>query len=488
MMQAIGSSLIYTLLVNGEIWTKRLSQQCTPASVQEATFSSIGIGCLTSSSIGIVCSTSSSIGIGSSESDDVNPFINMQTFKQYLLKHPVTTDYVKSILATGIFTILARQAITRLVVHKMINVFGNYPTRRHKEDVASLLGQLFSMEASIFFDPSTYSGFLQRGTENARRDWDDKRKIYNWKKRPLNCDKATPTKYKKTEIKSLTFDEINESCVFSQTAASSDGCPRKIIDCVVCRGKGNDNIRDVEKLAFLSSTRTHEVKECLEKTFCIRQFWIMNESPTLSTILKMYPKFQTIPELLDVELQMMFSDCKTDFLSVFRTEILIPALELTGNKSIELIAADAKRGDNGWHAYHACKIISLLLRTTVKRKRISGLESFDHLMRIVEPGCSMIEAAENCWKPYPLLLIQGSINQKVLLVKIAAEKSLITAGSSIEEGIERLFKLFWCFNLEYTEECATFFKFLQLIYNLGEKQPFPASVYQLQAMLKIVKK
>ena len=69
--------------------------------------------------------------------------------------------------------------------------------------------------------------------------------------------------------------------------------------------------------------------------------------------------------------------------------------------------------------------------------------------------------AESCCKPYPLLLIQRNINYKVLLVKIAAEKSLITAGSSVEEGIERLFKLFWCFNLKYTEECATFFKFLQ---------------------------
>ena len=68
----------------------------------------------------------------------------------------------------------------------------------------------------------------------------------------------------------------------------------------------------------------------------------------------------------------------------------------------------------------------------------------------------MIEAAESCCKPYPLLLIQGNINNKVLLVKIAAEKSLITAGSSVEEGIERLFKLFWCFNLKNTEECATF--------------------------------
>ena len=61
-------------------------------------------------------------------------------------------------------------------------------------------------------------------------------------------------------------------------------------------GKFNDNRRDVEKLAFLSNTRTHEVKECLEKTFCIRQFWIKNESPTLSTILEIYPKFQTMPD------------------------------------------------------------------------------------------------------------------------------------------------------------------------------------------------
>ena len=72
------------------------------------------------------------------------------------------------------FTVLAHQAITRLVFHKMINVFGNYPTCRHKKDVANLLGELFGMEANIFFDAFTYSGFLQQGTENARRDWDSK--------------------------------------------------------------------------------------------------------------------------------------------------------------------------------------------------------------------------------------------------------------------------------------------------------------------------
>ena len=45
----------------------------------------------------------------------------------------------------------------------------------------------------------------------------------------------------------------------------------------------------------------------------------------------------------------------------------------------------------------------------------------------------MTEATENCWKPYPLLLIQGNISDKVLLVKIVVEKSLITAESSVEE-------------------------------------------------------
>nr|XP_047146613.1 uncharacterized protein LOC124819238 [Hydra vulgaris] len=106
------------------------------------------------------------------------------------------------------------------------------------------------MEAIIFFDPSTYSGFLQRGTENARRDWDDNRKVYNWKKRPLNCDKATPTKYKKSELKSLTFAENRETCVSSQTVASSDGCPRKLTDCVVCKVLVRMKLRSVWKKPF----------------------------------------------------------------------------------------------------------------------------------------------------------------------------------------------------------------------------------------------
>ena len=50
----------------------------------------------------------------------------------------------------------------------------------------------------------------------------------------------------------------------------------------ICIGKFNDNRGDEEKLTFLSNTRTHEVKECLEKHFASDSFGSrMNHPPCL---------------------------------------------------------------------------------------------------------------------------------------------------------------------------------------------------------------
>jgi len=86
----------------------------------------------------------------------------------------------------------------------------------------------------------------------------------------------------------------------------------------------------------------------------------------------------------------------------------------------------------------------------------------------VQPGSSLEAEAEKRTDPYPVLLIQGEVNKCVLTVKIAAETMLIDAGLSVLEGLDRLFKLFWSFNIKYTPQCAPFFILLQtLVYKLN---------------------
>ena len=61
---------------------------------------------------------------------------------------------------------------------------------------------------------------------------------------------------------------------------------------------GLDTFDEVDKMRHLSSLRVEEIKICAKSTYCIRQKWISDDSPTMTDILKKYPKFGTVPELV----------------------------------------------------------------------------------------------------------------------------------------------------------------------------------------------
>jgi len=44
-------------------------------------------------------------------------------------------------------------------------------------------------------------------------------------------------------------------------------------------------------------------------------------------------------------------------------------------------------------------------------------------------------------------------------VKVAAERKLIEAGTSIVEPLDRVFKLFWIMNMAYPPDCFNILKF-----------------------------
>lgn len=84
--------------------------------------------------------------------------------------------------------------------------------------------------------------------------------------------------------------------------------------------------------------------------------------------------------------------------------------------------------------------------------------------------------------PYPVLLIQGVQGEGILAVKIAAEKKLLEGGTSIIEGLDRLFKVFWCFNIQYDPISSMFWQFMQDVYGL-EYGRLAKGVVELRAML-----
>jgi hypothetical protein len=79
-------------------------------------------------------------------------------------------------------------------------------------------------------------------------------------------------------------------------------------------------------------------------------------------------------------------------------------------------------------------------------------------------------------------LVQGEEGAEALACKIAAEKHLFEAGHSIIEGIDRMFKMYWCFNIDYQPVTSMFWQFMQAVYGL-KYGTLPKGVIELKSIL-----
>jgi len=80
--------------------------------------------------------------------------------------------------------------------------------------------------------------------------------------------------------------------------------------------------------------------------------------------------------------------------------------------------------------------------------------------------------------------VQGEVGGVVTSVKVACEAKLVEAGSSIVEGLDRVFKFFWIMNMAYPAECHNIFKFFEYFVYCIKGQKVPPSVRELCVYLK----
>jgi hypothetical protein len=80
----------------------------------------------------------------------------------------------------------------------------------------------------------------------------------------------------------------------------------------------------------------------------------------------------------------------------------------------------------------------------------------------------------------PILLIQGNF----LSYHIAFEGICCSAGSSLVESLDLLFKFFWVFKIKYTSGLKMFFTFLQNLFGLKfGKEKIPSRVIEVTHIL-----
>ncbi|XP_047145580.1 uncharacterized protein LOC124818616 [Hydra vulgaris] len=280
-------------------------------------------------------------------------FVSANSIKAFFAQHPSTCQYTEEI-ESGKVSISTRQHIIRVVMHKMMSVYGNYSDRYQKILVAAVLSEALVLPACIFYDSTNYHGFLERGLENARRKLPGSEKKFVWsRKRGPDSTCCDTTQLAGAEL-SQPVDH----------AVEPEGCPRGFMFCALCLGMSN--LDEIEKLDSLSSTRVEEVKTSTKSTFCFWQNWVHSTNqPSLSRLMVKFPKFRIIPELIDMEFQLKYLDCMVDILKTFNQTVADPVLKyasLSNSDYIKALAIMASKKHHDWKAYYACKLLCSLLR------------------------------------------------------------------------------------------------------------------------------
>jgi hypothetical protein len=78
------------------------------------------------------------------------------------------TKMLMADLNVGVASIKTRQDILRVTTHKIISVYGHYPSKETRIKISKLLGAVLGMDSNLFYDTTTHEGFLARSLENAR--------------------------------------------------------------------------------------------------------------------------------------------------------------------------------------------------------------------------------------------------------------------------------------------------------------------------------
>jgi len=99
---------------------------------------------------------------------------------------------------------------------------------------------------------------------------------------------------------------------------------------------------------------------------------------------------------------------------------------------------------------------------------------------LVQPEKALTEVPR---QPYFRLLLQTDNTGDIVSFKISAESHFLEAGTTIIEALDRVFKLFWLFGIEYTPGCENFYRLLQTgVYRL-KYGSVPKSIIELLAIL-----
>ncbi|XP_032406326.1 uncharacterized protein LOC116711062 isoform X1 [Xiphophorus hellerii] len=368
---------------------------------------------------------------------------------------------------TGFLSGKSRKCIVKMCVGDLVQRCGYYPLSGDKLALAKSIITIFpSLSIQVagegegfehFYDPASHSGFIEIKLRNLRRNLQQHER-----------------RYRKRKVTSYPED--------AQTSSATETENDNTI---------NEWVTLIKRLRP-SSENLSVIKSGMEKTFTQRRAWITRESPTLAEILREYPRFMDMPSLLDSEFGRLTGE-KTDlFLRRWETNIM-PKLRVVA--AMEPGLSTLLRGFENMTEEEACYrtlVVLTHLLPPVSGRQCSVKDTITHLLDFVPTGTRIAslcnDSATSSTNHQPQLICISNLRSSKQYVIVAKnDKVTIPLDDGLTCAVDKLFKLYWVFNLCYPSQLGPVFTFFEYIYDLPFSTQRKTRVIELIAQLKACK-
>ncbi|KAJ8039915.1 hypothetical protein HOLleu_14068 [Holothuria leucospilota] len=321
-----------------------------------------------------------------------------------------------------------RRTLVRLAVACMVDNYGLYPSSKQKTALAKEIVKTYpsTMDTTPgmkghehFYDNG--HGFIEYRLKNMRtaRPQEEKRRQRSSKSKQLSCPRAIPGKL--------------SSPSSSKEAAQNDSIGEK-----------------VNWMKYMPPTHDNHAKhrQYLKDTFQHRRAIVEGPSSlTVTDILQQFPRFQDMPELINMEFQMMFPEKCDNFVTKWEASFTEKIIAL-GQAEYPAIQGLIERFEDG-------------------NRNICALSALTYMLHRSE-GTDAGEAAKKKDERFkqPFILSLGP-ERRPKQFFIVLDRIAVSGGLNVVDAVDRLFKCHYVFNVEYCPCLQQFWEFIaSMIYEI----------------------
>ncbi|XP_014678267.1 PREDICTED: uncharacterized protein LOC106818060 isoform X2 [Priapulus caudatus] len=233
-------------------------------------------------------------------------------------------------------------------------------------------------------------------------------------------------------------------------------------------------LEHVECMKYTVSTRENisKIRNLFKETHEYRRLYIADTSPTVTQILDQYPRIRDMPDLINLEYDMLYPGTGDEFIRNWHpnfTHKVLMVAKAQNSAQLNLMLSGHKNGDDD-----LCALLTMafLMPFNSFRKKSSkgycALNKTDALSFLIQnwpvgTDITTITATKDCRYSQPHLISIGPAHSPQQYF-IVLDSATIPGGTSIVEAFDRLFKSFFVFNVHFPPALANYYSAISLIY------------------------